>query len=1050
MNYRLYKFSAIILTALLYTNENYAKDELSRALDQLQDGYPSFNLSAPTPHSCPAPDALHKKIFITGASVKLFHDDLKMLAQVRETVSLNGKLTDTQDAFYRSYQAKSGLAISPYDPSSLSTLKAHGLQVNEESHQLDFKNFDLSSLKEDSVQRAFIDIIPEAKDHVSELANPKRTKAMGTLLYVFSPNAWDDRPEFRPKTVGFRKEEFENQIEKELQTLETARKEMQDSSKTGRSLWDLIKDHTVFTYKEGPTNTQKQTLTAQDKAGNILLKLSRTYGIPKETLQKEIKKLVADIKKSHKNIDQTQKTLLIKGVTTAVVGGVALGLGGPAALAALKGAMTTAPALTSAGLISVGVHAVGVPLLLKNTTAKEGANITPLLQSKEEIYLAPQTEKELIKAAGDAIMHFKETGKLNLDLGSFFLHTEVLDSKKPIKENLDEIYEADIQTLKDYVGENPKGYKSLEDLRAYAFDFHIHNYDPEKSLMSNFYEEKEPGGNCEARTKMMVSYLQRSALSLSENEIIGLKTYKNHIEPVIYNKKTKEVTDLIGGNKSKEIDAPIYHPILLLEAYLNAKGKSAHQSRDLFLIAEKNTDDSKKINSTPKDVKTNTNLKHKSSWTSGVSEGSIEKGQSQFVPLFSKRTKPPNRTYDEELGPPTKECLEYIKALEEFLKKIDRMNTKWIKDKIMDMYKNATVSNQQNQAALKIYTELEKEDDSLRRMGRRGACYDTTLRNYQFRLESKIYIGAFSFDNKFYPPYVQNNKEIEILFNKLASLSEEEFKAFLDLHSRNIPRFGYDYLKNHLIDNVNYEHEKNKETKTKKIEDSDKNDTLDNSKKGTILEKKEKIPETSESIVRTETTSEKLEEKEKISSLVLFFKKTETLSDERKVRLLYFTSGDLSSHTKRPYVYNDDLINYLKNNPDEVGKYFNKFFNSHIGYHFESMVKSSTNNPSTLRRDYDYERLYNLNQIWGNFSQNQYIIVHGRFSLTLNALPFPIEFKPFFDILSEYQKKHPDENPYFHYEIINAKNYTPEILANPDDSPFTKTPQRSRQKSGSH
>jgi len=126
----------------------------------------------------------------------------------------------------------------------------------------------------------------------------------------------------------------------------------------------------------------------------------------------------------------------------------------------------------------------------------------------------------------------------------------------------------------------------INHIRKYLFGRYLSKYDCRQAKLDRLLQGH--GGNCEAQTKLMIHIIESLNLSFPRESILGVQQFQDHVQPVIYNTKTKEVWDLISGQRTTQIKAPIYAPPVLLHAYVVGQNISPVISiKELLIIDSK-------------------------------------------------------------------------------------------------------------------------------------------------------------------------------------------------------------------------------------------------------------------------------------------------------------------------------------------------------------------------------------------------------------------------------------------------------------------------------
>ena len=193
-----------------------------------------------------------------------------------------------------------------------------------------------------------------------------------------------------------------------------------------------------------------------------------------------------------------------------------------------------------------------------------------------------KNQTELIKEAQDALVH-RETIQ---DYGKFFIQTELLnDSKAP------KVWPATLEQLRTDAKEYSKIISNtssvpnqIEALRKELYLKYLSIYSRDQALLVGLLNGD--GGNCEARAKIVVEAFLASGLKLPADQILGIQVFTNHVQPVIYNKKTGTVADLVSGEISKTVISDIYAPQIFYHSYLKREKAQIPVSEKELLIVK--------------------------------------------------------------------------------------------------------------------------------------------------------------------------------------------------------------------------------------------------------------------------------------------------------------------------------------------------------------------------------------------------------------------------------------------------------------------------------
>lgn len=89
-------------------------------------------------------------------------------------------------------------------------------------------------------------------------------------------------------------------------------------------------------------------------------------------------------------------------------------------------------------------------------------------------------------------------------------------------------------------------------------------------------------GNCDARARYTATILQDAHIALPEGMDWGIQNFSDHVQPVLYNKKTGAVYDLIGGDEKQTVVAPIYRFESYFAQFLDSRHEKVDYSKYLI------------------------------------------------------------------------------------------------------------------------------------------------------------------------------------------------------------------------------------------------------------------------------------------------------------------------------------------------------------------------------------------------------------------------------------------------------------------------------------
>ena len=179
----------------------------------------------------------------------------------------------------------------------------------------------------------------------------------------------------------------------------------------------------------------------------------------------------------------------------------------------------------------------------------------------------------------------------NVDYAGFFLRAEAKElGRDPAPSQRRFSLIADAVRREDLLP-GPKHLETnvLRTISRLFRDLHLDSYRLKESRMTGYFDDEDPGGNCEAQTKLVISVLAAVQPALPPGTVPGVEIFAEHLQPVLYDQRKNEVWSLLTGDKTK-VRAPIFAPPILLSAYLRGVGKKPPiDDRELLLAAPPGT-----------------------------------------------------------------------------------------------------------------------------------------------------------------------------------------------------------------------------------------------------------------------------------------------------------------------------------------------------------------------------------------------------------------------------------------------------------------------------
>lgn len=175
----------------------------------------------------------------------------------------------------------------------------------------------------------------------------------------------------------------------------------------------------------------------------------------------------------------------------------------------------------------------------------------------------------------------------NVDYAGFFLRAEAKELGRDAAPLLSKFGAVADAVRREDLLPGPKYLESnvLRALSRLFRDLHLDSYRLKESRMSGYFDEEDPGGNCEAQTKLVISVLAAVQPALPPGTVPGVEVFAEHLQPVLYDQRKNEVWSLLTGDKTK-VRAPIFAPPILVSAYLRGLGRRPPvEDRELLLAS---------------------------------------------------------------------------------------------------------------------------------------------------------------------------------------------------------------------------------------------------------------------------------------------------------------------------------------------------------------------------------------------------------------------------------------------------------------------------------
>jgi hypothetical protein len=153
-----------------------------------------------------------------------------------------------------------------------------------------------------------------------------------------------------------------------------------------------------------------------------------------------------------------------------------------------------------------------------------------------------------------------------------------------MKESLYNQLGNDIYTCNNIISSISSFEHKVEAIRKYIFSKYLRKYVRGNAGITDLLLGR--GGNCEAQTKLVIHFFLSCRLNFPAFLKLGVQQFTDHVQPVIYNKQTKEVMEIISGKRIAKILAPIYEPPILLHAFLLGQGIAPPLNINELLIVD--------------------------------------------------------------------------------------------------------------------------------------------------------------------------------------------------------------------------------------------------------------------------------------------------------------------------------------------------------------------------------------------------------------------------------------------------------------------------------
>lgn len=208
-----------------------------------------------------------------------------------------------------------------------------------------------------------------------------------------------------------------------------------------------------------------------------------------------------------------------------------------------------------------------------------------------EQWLDPRTvtkdTKALVAEAREALTQWKQDPTVVHKYGTFFLQTEApnfMDQSQLFHlSELQKQWSKNASIYKAAVGAVPSD-RGITAVMDKLFDHYLTLYIRDNANMSDMLDGR--GGNCEAQTKLITAGITAGGVQLHPNDRLAVQLFKDHMQAVVYGKKNGVIHNLLTGEETTEIRAPLYDPHIFHHAYLENRSETSPVSiQDLLIVS---------------------------------------------------------------------------------------------------------------------------------------------------------------------------------------------------------------------------------------------------------------------------------------------------------------------------------------------------------------------------------------------------------------------------------------------------------------------------------
>ena len=215
-------------------------------------------------------------------------------------------------------------------------------------------------------------------------------------------------------------------------------------------------------------------------------------------------------------------------------------------------------------------------------------HITPKPETPERERISRERER-LISEARTALRNESPDNRAGVK-GDFILDSEAISKAIPERDAkaLKERWQSKISEYALNSKSTAGAHRKLHQLISALYWDYWYFYKRANPNMGDFLSERK--GNCVAQTKLIIAAFSELGIELPKNQGIGIQLFGDHLQPVLYSRNASgivdTVTNLINGQRSERVVAPIYRPSIIYLGFLKKQGAYSSVTFDDLLIAQ--------------------------------------------------------------------------------------------------------------------------------------------------------------------------------------------------------------------------------------------------------------------------------------------------------------------------------------------------------------------------------------------------------------------------------------------------------------------------------